>query len=570
MRAYDWSQTEDRYRGVLARHQRLKAEQSTWRAHWRDLDEHLKPRSGRFYSTDRNRSSRGDYNSILDNTATRAVRTLASGMQAGASNPSRPWFKLTTADPDLAEFLPVREWLDGVVDRMQRVFARANTYRSLHQIYEQLAVFGTAVNLVLPDEQSVIHHYPVATGEYALQRDHRGNIVTMYREFEMTVSEVVRQFGLDSCSKDTQQAFANGDLDRGVEIVHAIEPRDDRYPEAGQRDPKNPSPKHMPWASIYLESAVQDHTRFLRESGFEEFPVIAPRWIVEGQDVYGVSPGMEALGDVRQLQHEQLRKAQGIDYKVRPPLQVPNELRDRSNSMLPGGVTYVEPGTTLPYNQATPHGGIRTMFETNIDLNDLREDIVDVRGRINSAFYADLFLMIAMSDKNMTATEVAERHEEKLLGIGPVLERLHNEMLQPLIERTFGMMMQRGMLPPPPEEMAGQDIDIEFVSLLAQAQRAIGSNSIDRFVGSVLQVAQVRPDVLDVVNLDKAVSHYGRILGVPTELINDEESVEALRRARAQAQAAREAAEVQKTQSEAARNLSQVPQQQSEPIEEPI
>lgn len=568
MRTYDWSKPEDRYRALVTRHAMLKSERSSWYAHWRDLAEHILPQSGRFEVSDRNRSNRSDRARIYDNTGTRAARILAAGMQAGASNPGRPWFKLTTADPDLADFHPVRLWLDDVVDRMQRVFARANTYRALHQCYEQLAVYGTAVNVLLPDAKSVIHHYPVVTGEYCLQRDYRGDIVSLYREFQSTVSSVVREFGYENCSQETREQFDAGHLENSVDVLHVIEPRDDRHPAAGKRDIENPSPRHMPWASLYLELSSSEEDRFLRESGFEDFPVLAPRWIVEGQDTYGQSPGMEALGDIRQLQHEQLRKGQAIDYKVRPPLQVPNELKDRKGVMFPGGVSYAMPGTALPYSQSTPHGGVRSMFEVNLDLNDLREDIIDVRGRINASFYADLFLALVRNDKTLTATEVAEIHEEKLLGLGPVLERLHNELLQPLIERTFAVMMREGMIPPPPSEMAGQDIDVEFVSILAQAQRAIGSNSIDRFLGTALQVAQVKPDVMDTVNVDAAMSHYGRILGVPTELLNDEDSVEAIRQARAQAQAAREAVELQNTQAQTAQTLQSVTPQQ--PVEQGV
>lgn len=553
---YDWSKPEDRFTAIVTRHEQLKVERSPWYAHWADLAEHLKPRSGRFSRSDRNRSSRANYNSILDSTGTRAVRTLASGMQAGASNPGRPWFKLTTQDPELAKFHTVRAWLDLVVERMQRVFARANTYRSLHQNYEQLAIYGTAVNILLPDERNVIHHYPVITGEYALQRDHRGDIVALYREFEQSVGATVRQYGIENVSHSTRNSYLDGHLEGPVAILQAIEPRDDRFPGSGKRDDDSPVPRHMPWSSIHIELSNTDRDRFLRESGYPDFPVLAPRWTVEGQDTYGISPGMEALGDVRQLQHEQLRKGQAIDYKVRPPLQIPTEFKDRDGSMFPGGINYIDPGTTLPYTQVTPHGGIRSAFEVHLDLGDLREDIMDVRERINSTFYADLFLMLVNNDKTMTATEVAERHEEKLLGLGPVLERLHNELLQPLIEQTFVIMNQRGLLPPPPPELQGQQIDVEFVSILAQAQRAIGSNSIDRFLGSVLQLAQTKPDVLDKVNFDEAVSHYGQLLGVPTDLLVDEQEVTVLREARARAQAIQQSVEVNKTASEAARNMS--------------
>jgi len=188
---YDFNDIREKRTAFLARYGALKSDRSSWITHWRDISTHILPRNFRAFRTDRNRTGQERYNRIFDNTATRALRTLGAGMMAGASNPARPWFRLTTADPDIGKFYPVRVWLDDVVDRMQRVFSRSNTYRTLHNMYEELGAFGTAVSIVLPDFKNVIHHYPVVCGEYCLQQDYQGNIVSLYREFEKTVGEVV-------------------------------------------------------------------------------------------------------------------------------------------------------------------------------------------------------------------------------------------------------------------------------------------------------------------------------------------------------------------------------------------
>ena len=554
MRPYDFSKVRDRREAFLARRGALKTERSSWISHWSDISKHILPRNGRFFISDRNRTGSDRYNKIYDNTGTRALRTLGAGMQAGATNPARPWFKLTTSDPDLGNYYPVRQWLDDVVDRMQRVFSKSNTYRTLHQMYEELGAFGTSVSIILPDFQNVIHHYPVVCGEYSLQQDYQGKIIGCYREFEKTVGEVVKEFGLKNCSVAVRDQWKSRQLENIVQVLHVIEPRADQ-----ERDPSNMSPKHMPFKSCYMELGGDDD-KLLRESGYRRFPVLAPRWSVAGGDVYGTSPGMEALGDVRQLQQEQLRKGQGIDYMVRPPLQVPSQLKDRESELFPGGLNYVDPGTLLPFDQVTPNGGVRPAFEVGLDLSHLLGDIQDVRERIRSSFYADLFLMLATAGPNtrMTATEVAERHEEKLLALGPVLERLHNELLQPLIDITFDHMNDAGMLPPPPEELGGQELTIEFVSILAQAQRAVGSNSVDRFMGNVAQLSQIKPDMLDKVNFDKWVDHYANILGVETDIIVDDENVLALRKARAEAEAAQAQIAAAREQAAAAKDMASV------------
>lgn len=525
---------------LFTRWGQLKAERASWWAHWQEITTYLLPRNGRYFRQDRDKGWRR-HNNIYDNTGTRALRVLGAGMMAGATSPARPWFRLGTADPDLNNYMPVKLWLDDVQKRMGMVFQRSNTYRALHGIYEELGGFGTAASIILPDYKNIIHHYPVTTGEFCVAQDYQGKICTLYREFEKTVGEMVKEFGYKQCSKTVQNLYDRGSLDMWIPIIHAIEPRADR--DIRKKDALN-----MPWASYYFEVGG-DKDKYLRESGFREFPAVVPRWATAGGDIYGHSPAMEALGDIKQLQHEQLRKAQAIDYQTMPPLQVPTSMKNRDVERLPNGITFVDANS--------PSGGIKSMFEVNLQLDHLLMDIQDCRERVRGAFYADLFLMLAnATDTRMTATEVAERHEEKLLMLGPVLERLHNELLDPLIETTFTRMLEAGVLPPPPEEMQGMELNVEFVSMLAQAQRAIGTNGVDRFVGNLGMVAQYKPDVLDKFNADEWADAYSDMLGVDPKLIVANDQVAIVRDARNKAQAAQAQAETMRTQSETARNLA--------------
>lgn len=497
----------------------LKTERATWWAHWQEISTYLLPRSGRFFVQDRDKGWRR-HNNIYDNTGTRALRVLGAGMMAGATSPARPWFRLATADPELNQYAPVKLWLNDVTTRMQTVFQKSNTYRALHQLYEELGGFGTGASIILPDYNNIIHHYPLTTGEFCIATNYQGQVTTLYREFQKTVGEVVKEFGYKNCSTTVQNMYDRGTLDAWITLIHAIEPRSDR--DINKKDSKN-----MPWGSYYFEVGGNPD-KYLSESGFMKFPAVVPRWSTIGGDIYGSSPGMEALGDIKQLQHEQLRKAQGIDYKTKPPLQVPSSMKNRDVETLPGGVSFVDAATT--------GGGIRTAFEVNLDLSHLLADIQDVRERIRGAFYADLFLMLAnATDTRMTATEVAERHEEKLLMLGPVLERLHNELLNPLIDITFERMIEADLLPPPPPELQGMDLSVEFVSMLAQAQRAIGTNSVDRFVANMGNVAQFKPDVLDKFDSDQWADAYSDMLGVDPKMIIANDKVAIIREQRAQA-----------------------------------
>lgn len=518
----------------------LKNERSSWFSHWQELSTYVLPRNGRYFVQDRNKGQRRN-NNILDSSATRALTVLASGMMAGMTSPARPWFRLTTPDRELNDSDDVKRWLYEVTRQMLAVFAKSNTYRTMHGMYMELGLFGTSASVLMDDNTDMIRHHPLTIGEYMIAQDYRGRVCTLYREFEKPVSEVVKEFGYENCSTTVQNLYDRGQLDSWVPIVHAIEPREDR--DVTKLDAKN-----KPWRSVYYEAGATND-KILSESGFSEFPALVPRWNVIGGDIYGHSPCMDALGDIKQLQHQQLRKAQAIDLMVNPPMIFPSGMKNREIDLLPRGITFADTAVT--------GNGAKTAFEVNINLQYLLSDIQDVRGRINSTLYADLFLMLATNNiDRMTATEVAERHEEKLLMLGPVLERLHNEMLDPLIELVFTRLVKSGKLPPPPPELQGVDLKVEFVSTLAQAQKSVATNGIDRFVGNLGAVAQAKPGVLDKFNEDEWADMYADMMGVPPQLIVADKDVAFVRQQRAQAQQAAQQAQMANVQSQTAANLA--------------
>lgn len=504
------------------RWEELKQERSSWISHWREISDNLLPRSGRFFVEDRNRGTKR-HNSILDSTGTKALKTLAAGMQSTMTSPARPWFRLSTSNPDLDESTNVKTWLSNVTRLMQIVFSKSNTYRALHQMYQELGAFGTACSIVMEDYNNIIHHHTLTVGEYAIATNSKGVVDTLYREFQMTVAQIVEEYGFDKCSQTVKTAFSSNKLGQWITVLHVIEPRT-------ARNPSMKNSKNMPWKSCYIELGTTG-CHLLRESGFKRFPALCPRWDVVGGDIYGNSPGMESLGDIKQLQHEQLRKGQGIDFKTKPPLQVPSALKNNPIDGLPGGVTYVD--------GMAGGAGVKTLFEATIDLSDLREDIMDVRERIRSAFFADIFLMLSgRDDGNLTATEAAMRNEEKMLMLGPVGERQHNELLSPLIDLTFDRLAEAGVLPPIPDELRDMELSVEFVSVLAQAQRAVATNSVDRFLANLGALAALKPGVLDKLDEDAWADEYSDMLGISPQLIVPDEKVALIRDARAKQQAA--------------------------------
>lgn len=521
---------------------RLVNDFSTWKPVYQDLAKYILPRAGRFSLDDYNDGARRDQ-FILDSTGTRAARTLSAGMMAGMTSPARPWFRLVVGDSELMEYQPVKEWIHDTAERMRRIFARSNTYRSLHTMYDELGVFGTATSLVLQNYDNVIHHYPHTVGQYYLAQSALGSVDTVYREFNMSVSQLVEEFGKDNVSPTIRALYTRGSLDSPVVVRHVIEPRYDR--DRMKRDKWN-----MPWKSCYYEKGA-DTEMLLREGGFEEYPALSPRWDTQGGDTYGRSPGVEALGDVMQLQHDNEIWAKGAEYQGDPPVVLPASMAGQRYDLLPGGESFYD-------DLGGQSRGIRSAFEVNLDLNALREGIIDKRQQINSAFYADLFTMLATSDRRqMTATEVAERHEEKLLVLGPVLERLHNEMLDPLIDRTFAIMVRTGAISPPPLELQGQELRVEYVSMLAQAQRAVGVTAVDRLLGTVGSIAQFKPEALDKLNTDEIIDGYADMLGVSPEFILAGDEVAIIRQQRAAAIQQQEQAAAAAQGAQAAKTLSE-------------
>ncbi len=282
-----------------------------------------------------------------------------------------------------------------------------------------------------------------------------------------------------------------------------------------------------------------------------QFRVLCPRWDTSGGDIYGNSPGMEALGGVKQLQHEALRKSQGIDFQTAPPLQAPSSMKGRDVDFLPRGITFVD--------ASTPAGGIKELYESRIRLDHLLADIQDVRSLVRESFHVDMMLMISSGSSNQrTAYEVAQLYEEKLLVLGPVVDRMQNEIQEPLIDITFTDMLAAGIVPTPPEELQGIELRVEFMGMFAQAQRAIAVGAVDKFVSSVGVVAQMKPGVLDKLDEDYWADATADALGVDPEMIVPGENVVLIRKQRAEAMQAQQQAALLNQGADTAKKLGSV------------
>ncbi len=551
----------------------LMNERSSFESQWREMAQWILPRKARFFTQDANRGDKR-YTSIIDNTATVAAFTLASGMMAGITSPARPWFRLTLTTPELSELWSVKEWLDRVTQRMANVMLQANLYKSLPSLYADLGTFLTGAMFIEKDDLTVFTTQVFPPGSYYISQDSRGRVNVFMRKFQMTVRQIVDEFGYPdgkhrpidwtNISQFVKDQWEDGQRETWVEVVHFVIPND-------QYDANALESKYKKFYSCYYETQISgvqnmagnsggniDSDRFLRESGYDYFPVLCPRWSVTGEDVYGTDgPGTIAIGDTKALQILQKRLGQAMEKEINPPMNAPSNMKNAKLSVLPGEVNYVDPRTD-------GNGGFVPAYQIKFDAQKMEWVIGAHQRRIQRAFHEDTFRLLIddQRDQRATAAEIHAKQQEKMLDLGPVLEQLNQDMLDPLIDIIWHIMQTavlpsgEPMIPPPPNVIMGQDIKVEYVSIMALAQKANMLGSYDRFSMFVGQLAAVDPSVLDMVNRDKLVFHYAEMCGVATDVTVDEDKVAAIRSQRAKQQAAQQQAALVQQGADAANKLA--------------
>jgi len=517
----------------------LKDARHDWEGHYEQLERNFLPRRGAFSEdpASKIRSDRGKLlnTSMLDSTPMRALRILQSGLQAGITSPSRPWFrlKLQGVDPELNERKAVKQYLQKAEHEMRRLMERSGLYNMLHTGYGDLGVYGTEAAIIEDYSDYDLRGSQLVAGTYWLGMSDDRNVDTLYREFNLTVNQIVGRFvfkGQRYSDPDwsvvpnrIMEMYDKGDIGKMETTAQLIVPRHDRYD--GKMDGPN-----KPIASKYwLRDDDRDMTkqRLLDNTGYSVNPISASRWNVNGYEVYGTSPAMEALPDVKELMAKRREYTELLKRMNRPPMNAHSDLRNSKFSLMPSAVNFM----------ADPTKGLIPAYQTTPQLGPLADDIQQSKDAVWSAMYADLFMMISQLDRRqITATEIDERREEKLIALGPVLERLHFEKLKPLVERLFNRVTSSGVLGPPPEELSDVDVDVDFVSMLAQAQKAVATGGMERFAGYVGNLVAVDQNAIDKFDIDQSIDEYADMLGVPPSVVRSDDEVSAMREQRAEAQ----------------------------------
>ncbi len=524
-------------RDIRRRLKQLRADRASWDGHWRELRDHVSPWSGNFADQGERANDGGKKADPIESAGREALRVMASGMQGGLTPRSVRWFGLKTRDPRVRDLPGAGAWLDECTQLILDILARSNFYHVQGQVYESLGLFGTAAMYVEDDFDSVVRFKFLSTGEYWIADNWKGEVDTLIRIFQVTARNVAEEFGEERCSLQTRN-LARENPDQYVTLVHAVLPRPGGRPDAA-------NPRDLPFASYYFEESASSDVSdvsdasggapLLRESGYRSFPFLVPRWQVRGADAYGHSPAMDALGDVKMAREMLIDVVGMVNNITHPPLQAPQGVEMSGVNMDAGTVTYVAD---------MRQGEIKPILTTEYNVQNVQAVVREVEDKIRRAFHYDIFMMFAGDDKTMTATEIMERRQERLTQLGPVLERMQTEIFGPLINRVFERCAAAGILPPVPKGLPpGTDIEVEYTSALSQAQNLSRITDMQRFVGQLGQVAQVKPEVLDLLDEDRLTRRFAEYLNVPPDILREREDVDALRRERAERRQMMQAAE---------------------------
>ena len=501
----------DDIKAVIARFEALEGYRENWQNHFQELADYMLPRKADIVR----KRSRGEkrMEQIFDGTALQAVDLLSASLHGMLTSGATPWFHLAMKDQEIGRDAEVQEWLEDTSTRMIRAFNQSNFETEIHEMYVDLVVFGTGCMFVEMD-QGKLRFSTRHISEFHIAENQYGLVDTVFRKYTLPARQAVLRFGYDEVTDFIRKKY-DKKPDEEITMLHAVMPRYDR-------DPTKMDSANMPFASVYI---CMETKMPVSVKGFQEFPYVVPRFLKATGETMGRSPAMVALPDVKMLNLMSKTIIQAAQKQIDPPLLVPDDgfiLPIRTN---PGGLNFYRAGsrdTITPLN-------VGANIPIGLQMEEQR------RIAIRSAFYVDQLL--SGGAPNMTATEVIQRQEERMRVIGPVLGRLMNEMLRPLIDRTFALMLREEMLQQAPEILQGRDVDIEYVSPLARAQKSSSLNNTMKALEILLPLSQQLP-VGDHVDPDGLVRHVTDALGVPKSVLNSDAQIQQQREERAAQQEA--------------------------------
>jgi hypothetical protein len=520
---------------IIQRYNMLKSLRGTWDSHWREIAELVYPRRDDF-DTKRSPGEKR-MTKVFDSTAIQANELLASGMVGLNINPATTWFRPNTDGMDEES----KEWLHNAADVMLNEINSPTSgfYTAAYEYFLEFGAFGTAGLFITEgEENNGLLFQSRALSEISVTEGPTGQIDTVYRRFEWPIHRIFQRWG-DKSGKSVLKHMKEKKLDAKFFIIHAIQPRKDRDKE--KKDNQN-----LPFEDVYI---LQVDGHILEESGYHEFPLPVGRFYKSPMEVYGRSPAMTALPDVKMLNEVMKTTIKAAQKAVDPPLILPSDGFINPVRTVPGGVNVFDGSV----NEA-----IGQFPSTNPGIGlDMVEFLAN---RIRSIFFVDQLQFAG--GPQMTATEVLQRTEEKLRLMGPILGRVQTEFLGPVLDRVFGLLFRQGKFGAPPASLP-ESFEFEYTSQVNQAQRQQEANGFLRAVEVMSPMLNLQPELLlDNIDGDKTLRDTFEMFGFSPNKFTDEKERDTIRQQRAQIQQLSQTIEGLKQAGEAGQaiNAAQAPE----------
>lgn len=503
---------------IFKRFEELQRLRGTWEHHWEEIAERVLPRSAEFVGE----RTQGDKRTqkLYDATAALALERFAAAVESLLTPRSARWHQVRSNIPELNKIPTVKEWFDFATNALftYRYSPKANFASQMHEGYMSLGAFGTAGLFV--DEQPVrgMMYRSCHLADLFISNNEHGMVDTVFRRFEVSNRQALRMFADGDLSKDLRKE-ADDKPDGRVKLLHVVKPRTDR--DTSRNDRAN-----APWFSGYYEVKTKHK---IEEGGFTSNPYIVSRYNVGPREIYGRSPAMTILPDIKMINSMSRTVIRAGQKVVDPPLLIADEGVTFPINSNPGKPNFARlDGRNQPPIQPLQTGA---RVDIGLDMMEQRRKV------INDAFLVTLF-QILVETPQMTATEVLQRAQEKGALLAPTIGRQQTEMLGPLIEREFDILGQQGAIPPPPPELleASGEYEIEYVSPLTRAMKAEEGVGILRTLEMIQPIAAIDPSVMDIFDADQIALILAETNGAPQRIIRSDEQLEEIRSQRNQQQ----------------------------------
>ena len=519
---------------VLRKFDSVKGTRSNWEQHWEEIAERVLPRQIGFLGdrTDGEKKTQ----KVFDSRPMIALERFAAVMDSMLTPRQQKWHNLRTTNPELNRDLEVQDWFYRANEILfsARYNPKANFAGQNSERWVSVGAFGTGTLFIDYDSNTGLRYRSVNLRDTFFLENHQGMIDTVFRQFEFTARQAAQQWGEDKLPDKikTMLGSPTGHQKKFC-FVHVVSPRADY-------DPSRADAKGKPWASYYISV---DCREVMSEGGYSSFPYSISRYVTAPDEIYGRSPAMTALPDIKMLNEMSKTDIRAAHKVIDPPILLHDDgilgggstkINMRPGALIPGGVDRNGRQMLQPFNSGA-----------RIDINEAKMD--QRRQSIDDAFLVTLF-QILVETPRMTATEALIRAQEKGMLLTPTMGRQQSEAIGPLIEREIDLLMQYKVLPPVPQILveAGGEYEIVYDSPMSRMQRAEELVGVQRTMELLAPFAQMDPSILDVFDGDKLAQLTAEVSGVPTPVMRSPEVIAQIRQQRAQAE--QEAAMVQAAQ----------------------